>query len=227
MTRQRLFGSLALVGFLVLSAHPAARAQEPGEDAVQGETEELGPFDQQDHATEADRPTPPEGVTNEELEPDLARHAGVGSEVAYGSESVVELGGAIALTHQSDLTVFRLSPSIGYFIVDNLEITLFPGFAITHISPEGGEGETVWNVELMVEPSYHVPVSRAMYVFGGMGLGFTYAEDPGFEFALRPKVGVDLMVGRSGIFKPALFLDITTGDGVTRGGLEGSFTVMW
>ena len=56
----------------------------------------------------------------------------------------------------------------------------------------------------MLEPSYHLPVSDRLFVFLGIGFGLRYAEDPGVDFALRPKLGVDILVGRSGILKPAV-----------------------
>ena len=63
-------------------------------------------------------------------------------------------------------------------------------------------------------------------MFAGIGLGLRYAEDPGVDFALRPKIGMDMLIGRSGILKPAVFIDVGANDGLTQGGFEAGFTVM-
>ena len=147
--------------------------------------------------------------------------AGVGSDVAYASSGVVELGGALGVTHASETTTIRITPSVGYFIINNLELTLFPELTIFHV-----EDETDVTVGGAIEPSYHMPFSDRMFGFVGIGLGVRYAEDPGVDLFLRPRLGMDFMIGRSGIIKPAVFLDIGANDGLEAGGFEAGFTVM-
>lgn len=96
-----------------------------------------------DQAGADETPTPPGGPPPDVRAPDevdVSKNAGVGSDLAYASKSVVELGGVLALRHQSETTVFRLSPSIGYFFVDNVELTLFPEIIITRIGADEGDG---------------------------------------------------------------------------------------
>ena len=147
----------------------------------------------------------------------------MGSPLSYASQSVVELGGMLALTHASQTTVFRIAPVLGYFIYDNLELSLFPELSVIDV-----DGNSDVTVGAMLEPSYHVSLNDADTFFGflGFGVGFRYSDDPGVDFALRPRIGVDILVGRSGILKPAAFLDIGVNDGLTQGGFEASFTVM-
>jgi hypothetical protein len=151
----------------------------------------------------------------------VAQNAGAGSDLAFADASVVELGGTFALTHASETTTFRISPSLGWFFVDNVELTLFPDLTIVDV-----DGNTDVTFGVLLEPSYHYELSDRLFVFAGLGVGLRYAEDPGVDFALRPKLGLDILVGRSGILKPAAFLDIGTNDGVSQGGVEASFTVM-
>ena len=180
--------------------------------------------EERDYSSEAQQPAPPnagaEARTPSDIE--VAKDAGVGSPLAYARRSIVELGGTLALTHDGDITLFRISPSIGYFFVDNVELTLFPNLSILHFADD-----TTVQIGAVLEPSYHLPLSDALYAFAGLGFGFNYAEDPGFEALLRPRIGTDVMVGRSGIFKPALFMDVGFDEGVYAGGLEAGFTVMW
>jgi hypothetical protein len=198
-----------------LAASPAQGQNEP-------EKPSDAPIRVQEYAAPDARPDPPAGArigAPEQVE--VAQFAGVGSPLAYARKTVVELGGTLALTHDSDTTTFRIAPSIGYFPIDNLEFTLFPQLRITHID------ETDTSIGLFLEPSYHLPVSDVLFGFAGLGIGFLWADDPGFEFAFVPKLGLDIMIGRSGILKPAAFLEVGLGDGAVAGGLEAGFTVMW
>lgn len=187
-----------------------------------------------DHAGGDETPTPPGGLAPDAKVPDeveVARNAGVGSELAYAAQGVVEVGGVLSLRHQSETTAFRISPSIGYFFVDNLELTLFPEVTITRIgADEGDAGEgaqTDWTVGVVLEPSYHLPFNDRLLAFAGLGVGLNFAEDPTVDFLFRPRLGLDILVGRSGIFKPAAFMDVGVADGLSAGGLEAGFTVMW
>lgn len=184
----------------------------------------------QDYAPPRQEPEPP----SPDFEPaaddgklQVAMDAGTGSSLAYAEASVVELGGVMAFTHASETTTFRIAPSLGYFVVDNLELTLFPDLTLIHVDGEDDEdGETDVTFGALLEPSYHLPLGKKIFVFAGIGLGLRYAEDPGVDFALRPRIGMDFLVGRSGILKPALFMDIGANDGLSQGGFEVGFTVM-
>lgn len=213
----------------VLSCATLTYAQEADKDDDKGD---LPGVKETDHAGADETPTPP-GGRQEVGAPDeveVARNAGVGSDLAYASQSVVELGGVLALRHQSETTVLRVSPSIGYFFVDNVELTLFPEFIITRIDGDGDGGEgaqTDWSIGAVLEPSYHLPFSDRLFAFVGIGVGLNYAEDPGVDLLFRPRLGLDVLVGRSGIFKPAAFMDVGLNDGLSAGGFEAGFTVMW
>jgi hypothetical protein len=154
---------------------------------------------------------------------EVSRGAGVGSPLGYARRTVVELGGLLALTHQSQTTEFRIAPSIGYFFIDGLELTLFPELQIVDV-----DGETDVTVAGTLEPSYHIALQdSSLFGFAGIGIGLSYADDPGLDLFFRPRLGLDIMIGRSGILKPAAFLDVGANDGLTSGGIEAGFTVMW
>jgi hypothetical protein len=185
----------------------------------------------QPHMRPDERPQPPRSeavdTLGDQTTTPVATGAGVGSDIAYASRGIVELGGTLALTHQSQTTIFRLAPSVGYFIVDNLELTLFPELLVTNVDGDGDDDDqTDVSVGGTIEPSYHVPFTDRLLGFAGLGLGVRYADDPGVDVFLRPRLGMDVMVGRSGILKPAAFLDIGVNDGLTSGGIEVGFTVM-
>jgi hypothetical protein len=188
----------------------------PGRTEVQGE-----PVPVEDHMQQRPKPPDSDVFVGEHDDATVGLGAGVGGPLAYASETVVELGGTMAITHASDTTTVRFSPLIGYFFVDNFELTLLVDLIVTDVGDESDA-----SIGAVLEPSYHTPLDDMLLLFGGLGLGLKYAEDPGADFFLRPRIGFDVLVGRSGILKPALFLDIGVNDGLTAGGLEAAFTVM-
>ncbi|MFW6051637.1 MAG: hypothetical protein ACODAU_10705, partial [Myxococcota bacterium] len=149
---------------------------------------------------------------------------GVGREsgVQYADQGVVEVGGRLLLDIREDIKDFAIQPVIGYFLLDRFEITVIPFLQVTSV-----EGETFWRLGALVEPSYHHPFLDWLYGFIGLGLGFAYEEGPGFDGVFRPVVGVDMRVGRSGIFKPLAFFEVGLKDGAVGGGLQAGFTVMF
>lgn len=187
-----------------------------------------------DRAGADDTPTPPGGPPPDVRVPnevEVAKNAGVGSDLAYASRSVVEMGGVLALRHQSETTQFRVAPSIGYFFADNLQLTLFPDLTITRIGADDGDAgegaQTDWSVGAVLEPSYHMPFNDRLLAFVGLGVGLNFAEDPTVDLLFRPRLGLDVLAGRSGILKPAAFMDVGLADGLAAGGLEAGYTIMW
>lgn len=179
-------------------------------------------------ASQEDYPPPPAPPTLGADDPALVvrADAGVGSDVAYARQGVVEIGGGLAFWHQSETTMFRISPMLGVFVIDGLELSAFVDFIVNHVSDDiDSQTDVVFSG--LVDISYHIALMRELYVFLGIGTGVSFAVDPGADLIFRPRVGVDLMIGRSGILRPQLFLDVGINDGLTAGGVEAAFTVMF
>jgi hypothetical protein len=177
-------------------------------------------------------PTPPErpGVVDRDGV-EVAEDAGVGSELAYASQTVLELGGTFSFFNHSETTQFTLSPFLGYFIIDGLQLSLLGQFTINHISANDddplSESRTDFIITLIAEPSYHLSITNEVYVFLGLGLGASFSKDQSADFVFRPRLGADITVGRSAIFKPALFMNVGAAEGYSGIGVEGSFSAMW
>jgi hypothetical protein len=212
---------------------PAAQGDQPAQQPQQGQAGQrpaAEPIEgtgvtQRDYMADERRPAPP-ATPRKPGDPDqleLTRGAGVGSPLGYARATVVELGGVMALTHRSQTTEFRIAPSIGYFFIDSLELTIFPELQISDV-----DGNSDFRIAGLLEPSYHIALSESeVFGFAGIGVGLSYSDDPGVDLFFRPRLGLDIMIGRSGILKPAAFLDVGANDGLTSGGLEAGFTVMW
>jgi hypothetical protein len=211
------------------NGQPQANDQPPAGDQgrKQAPVEQLGGTGiEQRNYMAGQRPAPPPPPRKPGGNPDqmeVAHGAGAGSPLGYARRTVVELGGTLALTHESQTTDFRIAPSVGYFFIDGLELTLFPEL---HIVDVDGNADT--KIAGTLEPSYHLALAgSSVFGFAGIGVGLSWADDPGLDLFFRPRLGLDIMVGRSGILKPALFMDVGANDGLTSGGLEAGFTVMW
>ena len=126
---------------------------------------------------------------------------------------MIELGGAAAFDYSDGGTILSLRPSAGWFVVDNLELSAI--LEIQWADPDGGDSVTTLGA--FVEPSFHLPFTNRLLGFLGIGAGLAY-NNSDVGFALRPRLGLDILIGRSGILRPALDLTWSTADVVSRNG---------
>lgn len=197
---------------IVMCATGTAFAQEDDPDAPpaeQGDMEGQIGIDR----TEGHQDPHPEPPGVDDLDVGMHEQAGTGSDVAFGEAGVFELGGSGSFYGNSDGLILTLSPQAGYFIVDNVEISGLLNFAWAN--PD--EGDSVTMFSLLAEPSFHLPFDDRLLGFVGLGAGPAYASEE-FGFALKPRIGLDVLLGRSGIFRPALEMTWSTGDVVTSSG---------
>lgn len=163
----------------------------------------------------------------------VVKQAGVGGDVAYGRTGVLELGGSAIFSRATDFTQVALNPSIGWFFMDDLEVSLILG--LSHISTKGSEA-TFFTA--LVEPSLHLPFSDTVFGMIGAGVGPSYVSGPGVGLAFAPRIGVQFLLGRSGILTPSAQLIYSTHDAIitpqgtllavnTTYGLGIGYTVMW
>lgn len=176
-------------------------------------------------------PTVPEtGVT---------RQAGVGGTQAYGRAGVLELGGSGGFSAASNFTRFELSPSIGLFVVDNVELSLLTGLSYFHVGAvDNNPAASATEVKALIEPSFHLPFSQTAFGFLGLGAGVSYVTGQDAGFALQPRLGANFLVGRSGVLTPSLTVAYSTVDAIrtpngtilavsTSYGMNIGYTVMW
>lgn len=144
----------------------------------------------------------------------LVSQAGIGGVVGYGRAGVLELGGSAGFAFASDYRSINLSPTIGWFVADNLELSAI--LSIENIKNEDNSS-TLWSA--LAEPSYHVPFNRSVFAFAGLGIGAAHVSGLGTGFAVAPRVGMNLMIGRSGVLTPSLSYQYTT---IATDSMEGS-----
>jgi hypothetical protein len=144
----------------------------------------------------------------------IVSQAGVGGVVGYGRAGVLELGGSAGFAFASEYRSLNFSPTIGWFLADNFEISAI--LSIANIKQGDAASSTLWSA--MLEPSYHVPFNRSVFGFLGLGAGAAHVSGLGTGFAVAPRIGANMMVGRSGVLTPSLSYQYTTIDtGMSQG----------
>jgi hypothetical protein len=128
-----------------------------------------------------------------------------GRSVAYGSMGSMELGASAGLTLASNLRDVNFSPSLGWFMQDNFELSAILG--VSNVKA-GNESSTVFSA--LVEPSFHIPMNHQLYGFVGVGIGAAYIDPLGTALAVAPRAGMNFLVGRSGVLTPSLSYEYTT-----------------
>ena len=124
---------------------------------------------------------------------------------------------------------FRASARIDDILVIDTRVAEVSGARIA--------GENRVATSMYLEPSGHVRVTDRLLAFAGVAPGVLYNGDD-WGFTIRTRAGVDVLVGRSGIFRPALTFTWATRDlygttgtqlpGMRRvGGLEISYAAMF
>jgi len=253
MKRSPMFGILATAATALLIPCAAAAAEPSQSD----DTAQADQTDADDDETDEGIPDPKErtigsGTPTEALPPPrsdddprpppaspqvptggVVRQAGIGGQTAYGRSGALELGGSANFINASDFTQLSLNPSFGWFFMDNFEISAILG--LSHLSSQGVDSTFVSG---LLEPSIHIPFSDAVFGMLGAGVGLAYVEGPGLGFAFAPRAGVNVLIGRSGILTPQVFLQYATHEAITTPagallavslsyGAGIGYTVMW
>lgn len=175
--------------------------------------------------------------------PGVTAQAGVGGTQAYGRVGVLELGGSGGLTIANKFNRFELSPFIGLFIADNLQLSIITAFSRISVDVPAAGGipaktATATEFKLLLEPSYHLPFSETLFGFFGLGAGVSYLSGQDTGFALQPRIGLNVLIGRSGVLTPSLNVAYSTVDAIntpsgtvvgvqTSYGMNVGYTVMW
>ncbi len=213
------------ISVFALAAPSLASAQTPEDQ--DGEEDAEPPFDGTSEDMDSDGTTPesgaeptpsdelPKGQSDDDVAPEVAgvgapsggliRQAGVGGVIGYGRAGVLEMGGSAGFAFASNYRDINVSPTIGYFLADNFEISAI--LSISNVKADN-DSSTLWSA--LAEPSYHIPVNRSVFGFLGLGLGASHISGIGTGFALAPRLGANLMVGRSAVLTPSLSYQYTT-----------------
>ena len=229
-----LRGSLIPALLFGLGLPAAAYAQTQGEVPLgEGTAPAQLPPPRSDHDPQPMVPAPTVPITG------VTSQAGTGGTQSYARAGVLELGGSAGFSAASSYSRYELSPSIGIFAMDNLELSLITGFSHFRIGPKNGSDRvSATEVKALFEPSLHIPFSQVAFGFVGLGAGFNYVSGHDAGFALQPRAGLNLLIGRSGVLTPSFNVNYSTVDALrtqagtilavqTSYGMNIGYTVMW
>lgn len=158
----------------------------------------------------------PKSESDHDVQPEVASpgipsggfvsQAGVGGVVGYGRAGVLELGGSAGFAFASEYRNINISPTIGWFLADNFELSAIA--SVANIKQGSAASSTLWSA--LLEPSYHLPFNRSLFGFLGVGAGAAHVSGLGTGFAIAPRIGANMMIGRSGVLTPSLSYQYTT-----------------
>jgi hypothetical protein len=152
----------------------------------------------------------------------------------YAMHGVVEIGGFASIGGADGFTSIRFGPAAGMFLFDGFELSVIAALDYLHRTVDAGtsfervEHETIFR--LLGEPSYHVPLTRTLWAFCGIGLGVARVPQKagaGPAFDLAPRLGVNVLVGRMALLTPAAFFDYATGAARSSYGMQAGYAVTW
>ena len=179
----------------------------------------------------AQDPAPPPPLSREHLDPtpEVVAPVVTRNRTSYGRAGVFEGGGSVGFAAGEEFAAGNLTPSIGWFMADNLQLS---GLLGAHYIRSDGEGAAMFS--LLVEPSYHLPFGRRAFGFLGLGVGGAHVEEVGLGVAVAPRVGANFVVGDSGVLTPALAYQYTSHDssgamtvGTSAMTANLGYTVLW
>lgn len=128
----------------------------------------------------------------------------------YTRGGLFETGGSVSGSWSPSLFTLAMSPTIGYFLRDRFELSLLGVLAYENLRADDGTREDELAFNVVLEPSYHLPVSKTLALFGGLGVGVAFSSDR-TAFDLAPRVGLNIEVGRAGVFSPQITVPILFG----------------
>jgi hypothetical protein len=233
--------SLGVLG-LVVATSAVAMAQDDDNPATPAETR-LGEGTPRNtvapNTNAVEEPPPPPAPSVVLPGMGVSQQAGIGGEIAYGRTGVLELGGSGGFAAANNYTRLNFSPSVGLFLVDNVELSMLAGINYFRVGATDTAPKTsATELTALIEPSFHLPFSEVAFGFIGLGAGVNYITGQDAGFLVQPRLGGNFLIGRSGILTPALTVGYSTVDAIrteagtvlavrTSYGLNVGYTVMW
>lgn len=198
-----------LTTILMLLAPLTADAQERGARDVEHPHALRRPADDDrsvDGMTPDPTPRVPEVLEGDDSSFYVIEQAGVGGPIAYATATVLEVGGTGSILGTEEFVSLRFAPFVGWFIADGIQIVYSNELV-------GGtlQDRPAFAFIASIEIDVHLKITDRLLFFGGPGGGMLYnGNDLGL--LLRPRIGLDILVGRSAILRPAFSFGWSTVD---------------
>jgi hypothetical protein len=147
----------------------------------------------------------------------------IGNAGDFATKGVIELGGTASFSSVTGLTSFSISPYLGFFIIDQVELGFIP--SLTVVSPSGGNSLTSYGI--VAAPAYHFKLSSPSvtpFIEGQVGFsGVSAGGSSSTNFNGGARGGVKVLMGSNGLLGIGLGYNSIGGTGVF--GIQGGFTI--
>jgi hypothetical protein len=129
----------------------------------------------------------------------------------YARKGTVEIGGSVSVEWDRDQFLVEVTSTLGWFVADRWELAFLPSIEYRDRKQVNGSHLLTSEGSFLLEPSYHLPLKDdALFAFGGVGVGVAY-DFSNVAAAITPRVGLNIKLGRSGVFTPAVDVPILLG----------------
>lgn len=135
---------------------------------------------------------------------DVIEQVGVGGPTAFASAGVFEVGGSGALIASPDYIMAKFAPTVGLFIYDGIQLAYM--HEVYGGTATAGVGVTTFAV---LDVTVHLRMNDRLLGFAGLGPGLSHNGET-LGVGGKARCGLDILVGRSGIFRPAAFFALTS-----------------
>ena len=102
------------------------------------------------------------------------------------------LGGSGAHGPDLDGTTFNVNGSFGYFMTNQLEVSLRQGIGYTDITGGGGDG-SAWSASTRIALDYHFDLGK-WQPYIGANFGYVYGDGVHDTFEAAPEAGIKFFV---------------------------------
>ena len=144
----------------------------------------------------------------------VVEQAGVGGPLAYASATVLEVGGSGSVSVSGERFYLRMAPFVAWFVVDGFRLSYTHELYVSKY-----EKDYRISTAVLAGADVHFRLSDRLLIATGPELGALY-NGVKWGAMIRPKVTLDILIGRSAILHPGLFFSWSSVDVIDAAGQD-------
>lgn len=142
----------------------------------------------------------------------VVEQAGVGGPLAYASATVLEVGGSGSMSISGERLYLRMAPYVAWFVVDGFRLSYTHELYVSKL-----EKDYRISTAILAGGDVHFRLNDRLLIGAGPELGALY-NGAKWGAMIRPKLTLDILVGRSAILHPGLFFSWSSVDIIDASG---------
>jgi hypothetical protein len=144
----------------------------------------------------------------------VVEQAGVGGPLAYATATVLEVGGAGSMSVSGDRLYLRMAPFVAWFVLDGFRLSYTHELYTSKLHKHYRI-----STAMLLGADVHFRLNDRLLIAVGPDVGGLYNGDR-WGVMVRPKVMLDILVGRSAILHPGLFFAWSSVDVIDASGAD-------